>query len=123
MKTHKHRSVCGKLKQGLNNAVKRWFNSPKNGHSSTTQPTHLKVGEPYAPYKPASTTHRPNHRNGINDLTWPPGYRLHKGKYTIEKKLGQGGLGITYLARTKTGDRIVIKTIVNHVLRQDNLLE
>ncbi|NEP51562.1 MAG: protein kinase, partial [Moorea sp. SIO3C2] len=42
---------------------------------------------------------------------------------TIEKKLGQGGLGITYLARTKTGDRIVIKTIVNHVLRQDNLLE
>ena len=107
MKTNNHRSVCGKLKQQLNSRVKRWFNSPKNGHSSTTQ----------------SITQPPNHSNGVSNLTWPPGYRLHKGKYTIEKKLGQGGLGITYLARTKTGDRIVIKTILNHVLRQDNLLE
>ncbi|WP_287295295.1 AAA-like domain-containing protein [Moorena sp. SIO2C4] len=123
MKTHNHRSVCGKFKQRLNNAVKRWFNSPKNGHSSTTQPIAVSVAEPYAPYKPPSTTQPPNHSYGVTNHTWPPGYRLQNGKYTIEKKLGQGGLGITYLARTKTGDRIVIKTIVNHVLRQDNLLE
>ncbi len=123
MKTNKHRSVCGKFKQRLNNAVKRWFNSPKNAHSSTTQPIAFTVGEPYAPYKPPSTTQRPNHSNVVSTITWPPGYRLQKGKYTIEKKLGEGGLGITYLARTKTGDRIVIKTILNHVLRQDNLLE
>ncbi|AOY81655.1 AAA-like domain-containing protein [Moorena producens JHB] len=123
MKTNKHRSVCGKFKQRLSNGVKRWFNSPKNRHSSTTQPIPLSVGEPYSPYKPPSTTQRPNHSYGVTNHTWPPGYRLQRGKYTIQKKLGQGGLGITYLARTKTGDRIVIKTIVNHVLRQDNLLE
>ncbi|NEO12484.1 MULTISPECIES: AAA-like domain-containing protein [unclassified Moorena] len=123
MKTNKHRSVCGKFKQRLNNAVKRWFNSPKICHSSTTQPIAFTVGEPYAPYKPPSTTQRPNHSNVVSTITWPPGYRLQKGKYTIEKKLGEGGLGITYLARTKKGDRIVIKTILNHVLRQDNLLE
>ncbi|NEO03080.1 MAG: protein kinase, partial [Moorea sp. SIO3I7] len=123
MKTNKHRSVCGKFKQRLNNAVKRWFNSPKICHSSTTQPIAFTVGEPYAPYKPPSTTQRPNHSNVVSTITWPPGYRLQKGKYTIEKKLGEGGLGITYLARNKKGDRIVIKTILNHVLRQDNLLE
>ncbi|AOX01180.1 hypothetical protein BJP34_18595 [Moorena producens PAL-8-15-08-1] len=123
MKTNKHRSVCGKFKQRLNNAVKRWFNSPKNRHSSTTQSIAVTVGEPYVPYKPPSITQPPNHSYGVSTITWPPGYRLQKGKYTIEKKLGEGGLGITYLARTKTGDRIVIKTILNHVLRQDNLLE
>ncbi len=123
MKTNKHRSVCGKFKQRLNKAVKRWFNYPKNAHSITTQPIAFTVGEPYAPYKPPSTTQRSNQSNVVSTITWPPGYRLQKGKYTIEKKLGEGGLGITYLARTKTGDRIVIKTIINHVLRQDNLLE
>ncbi|NEO39031.1 MAG: protein kinase [Moorea sp. SIOASIH] len=122
MKTNKHRSVCGKFKQRLSNAVKRWFNSPKIRHSSTTQAITVTVGEPAPPYKPPSSQ-RPNHNYGVSHLTWPPGYQLQKDKYTIEKKLGQGGLGITYLARTKTGDRIVIKTIVNHVLRQDNLLE
>ncbi|NEO22702.1 MULTISPECIES: AAA-like domain-containing protein [unclassified Moorena] len=124
MKTNKHRSVCGKLKQQLNNRVKRWFNSPKNGHSSTTQPIAVNVAEPYAPYKPPSTTQPPNHSNGVGNNTWLPGYRLQNGKYTIEKKLGEGGLGITYLARNnKTGDRIVIKTIGNDALRQNNLLE
>ena len=96
MKTNNNRSVCGKLKQQLNNRVKRWFNSPKNGHNSITQPITVTVAEPYAPYKPPSTPQQPNHGNGVSHLTWPPGYRLQNGKYTIEKKLGQGGLGITY---------------------------
>ena len=75
-------------------------------------------------YKPPLTTQPPNHSNGVTNHTWLPGHRLQKGKYTIEKKLGQGGLGITYLAlNNQTGDRIVIKTILNDVLRQDNLLE
>ncbi|NEO73818.1 AAA-like domain-containing protein [Moorena sp. SIO3H5] len=104
----------------LINGIKRWFNSPESPQSSTTQKIHPSARDPDAPDKPPSTTKLPN---GISHLTWPPGYRLQKGKYTIEKKLGQGGLGITYLARNKTGDRIVIKTILNDVLRQDKLLD
>ena len=44
-------------------------------------------------------------------MVWTPGQVLQNGKYTIEKKLGHGGFGITYLARDKKGNPVVIKTL------------
>jgi hypothetical protein len=32
-------------------------------------------------------------------MTWNPGKILNNGKYTIQSVLGQGGFGVTYLAR------------------------
>jgi serine/threonine protein kinase len=44
-------------------------------------------------------------------MVWTPGQRLQDGKYTIEKRLGHGGFGVTYLARGKNGNPVVIKTL------------
>jgi serine/threonine protein kinase len=44
-------------------------------------------------------------------MVWTPGQVLQDGKYSIEKKLGQGGFGITYLARDKKDNLVVIKTL------------
>jgi eukaryotic-like serine/threonine-protein kinase len=62
---------------------------------------------------------------------WQPGHQLYKGKYTIEKELGYGGFGVTYLARNIKSQQVVIKTLNRHVqlhhqfekLRQDFLNE
>ena len=48
-----------------------------------------------------------------NIITWQSGYQLENGEFTIEKELGRGGFGVTYLARDNQGDRFVIKTIIN----------
>lgn len=44
---------------------------------------------------------------------WQAGTTLNNGKYTIEKTLGEGGFGITYLAldNQNTGKKVVIKTL------------
>lgn len=51
-------------------------------------------------------------------MTWKPGQKLQRGKYTIEKALGQGGFGITYLVKDKQGNPLVIKTLNDYLQRQ-----
>jgi len=45
-------------------------------------------------------------------MAWKLGQQLQDGKYTIEKKLGHGGFGITYLAKDKKDNSFVIKTLL-----------
>jgi eukaryotic-like serine/threonine-protein kinase len=44
-------------------------------------------------------------------MSWLSGQKLQDGKYIIEKKLGQGGFGITYLAKDRINNQFVIKTL------------
>ncbi|NET58705.1 MAG: protein kinase [Symploca sp. SIO2E6] len=51
-------------------------------------------------------------------MVWQAGQKLQDGKYTIEKELGQGGFGITYLVKDKQGHQLVVKTLNNYLRRQ-----
>ncbi|MEH2263433.1 MAG: serine/threonine-protein kinase [Nostoc sp.] len=53
-------------------------------------------------------------------MAWVVGDRLQGGKYTIERELGRGRFGITYLVKNKNGDRQVIKTLNDDLLRSLN---
>ncbi|WP_226583777.1 serine/threonine protein kinase [Microseira wollei] len=44
-------------------------------------------------------------------MTWTVGQKLQGSNYTIEKVLGEGKFGITYLARNENNRRVVIKTL------------
>jgi serine/threonine protein kinase len=44
-------------------------------------------------------------------MTWTFGQKLQGSNYTIEKVLGEGSVGITYLARNENNRRVVIKTL------------
>ncbi|MFM6026373.1 MAG: protein kinase domain-containing protein [Dolichospermum sp.] len=48
-------------------------------------------------------------------MTWNPGKILNNGKYTIQSVLGQGGFGVTYLARDTNDIQVVIKTLNDKV--------
>lgn len=51
---------------------------------------------------------------------WQPGHQLKNGKYTIEKELGKGGFGVTYLAVNQQGKPVVIKMLKDELrLRED----
>ncbi|MEH2170161.1 MAG: serine/threonine-protein kinase [Nostoc sp.] len=49
-------------------------------------------------------------------MAWVAGDRLQGGKYTIERELGRGRFGITYLVKKQNGDRFVIKTLNDDLL-------
>lgn len=49
-------------------------------------------------------------------MDWNRGKSLFGGRYIIESKLGEGGIGITYLARNQTSELRVIKTLKEEVL-------
>lgn len=40
-------------------------------------------------------------------MTWTAGYPLNQGRYSVTKVLGQGGMGITYLAKDLQGHWVV----------------
>jgi serine/threonine protein kinase len=54
-------------------------------------------------------------------MAWVAGNQLQGGKYTIERELGRGRFGITYLAKNKNGDRQVIKTLNDDLLNSLSL--
>lgn len=51
-------------------------------------------------------------------MAWTAGQTLQGGKYTIEKELGRGRFGITYLAKDEDGNYLVIKTLDENLLNQ-----
>ena len=50
-------------------------------------------------------------------MAWQAGTQLFGKRYTIERQLGEGGFGITYLAKKDNGKRVVIKTLKDELLR------
>ncbi len=51
-------------------------------------------------------------QEGIMSSLLQPGYELGKGRYIFQRKLGEGGFGITFLAEDKKGcKQVVIKTL------------
>ena len=51
-------------------------------------------------------------------IDWETGRVLQNGKYTIEKKLHIGGFGVTYLARERDSDNLVVIKTLNEKVRQ-----
>lgn len=51
-------------------------------------------------------------------MVFAAGQRLKNGQYQIERSLNEGRVGISYLAKTKEGDRVVVKTLRDPVLAQ-----
>lgn len=54
-------------------------------------------------------------------MIWQPGKSLYGNRYIIQRKLGGGGFGITYLAKNKKGEFVVIKTLKDEVLSNPEL--
>jgi eukaryotic-like serine/threonine-protein kinase len=62
-------------------------------------------------------------------MAWLVGQKLHDGRYTIERELGRGYFGITYLVNDRDRKRLAIETLSDDLLSQltpieiDNLQE
>ena len=48
-------------------------------------------------------------------MSWIKGHKLQDGKYSIEKKLDEGGFGITYLVKRGDGKKFVVKILNDDV--------
>lgn len=51
-------------------------------------------------------------------MAFQPGDKLKNGKYTIERELGKGRFGVTYLAKDAKEQKWVIKTLSDDLLNQ-----
>ncbi|HEY9750026.1 MAG TPA: serine/threonine-protein kinase [Allocoleopsis sp.] len=60
---------------------------------------------------------------GASQMSWSSGQNIKGGRYTIEKKLGEGGFGITYLARHKNNKYVVIKSLNGDMQRRPDFHE
>ena len=49
-------------------------------------------------------------------MVWQKGKKLNSDRYIIENILGEGGMGITYLAKNQRSELRVIKTIKEDIL-------
>jgi len=49
-------------------------------------------------------------------MVWSKGKSLFGNRYVIESKLGEGGVGVTYLAKNRRGELRVIKTLREQIL-------
>ena len=49
-------------------------------------------------------------------MVWASGQELYGSRYIIDRQLGYGGIGITYLAKNRNGQRVVIKTLKDELL-------
>ena len=56
-------------------------------------------------------------------MVWEKGHRLFGGRYIVQKKLGQGGFGITYLVKDKKGQLFVVKTLKDEVMTEPEFEE
>ncbi|MGB3240506.1 MAG: serine/threonine-protein kinase [Geitlerinemataceae cyanobacterium] len=51
-------------------------------------------------------------------MVWKPDTQLQNGKYIVEKTLGEGGFGITYLAKEDSGKSVAIKTLNDDIRKR-----
>ena len=111
---HRKKSVCGLIKKSIIKISNgRIFNTKKSLRDSASIVRSSPVNLRNSPWNEQEIPETMSGLKDNNPLTWQPGYQLKNGDYTIERELGRGGFGITYLAQDRRGDRVVLKTLIN----------